>query len=185
MCIRDRYHPHVHCIVPAGFFHQGKWQYRQGSTPNFFCDAKELRQVYKRIFIRHFLEMVEYTDSTTNTFNWKGVAIEKEEALFSKLQRDFKKSCGKEWTVRIENPVLGVEQIITYLARYVRRVAITNARIAKVSKTKVTLSYKQYHLQKPGKPAPKGTMDFKGAEFIQRFAQHLSLIHISEPTRPY
>lgn len=163
------YHPHVHCIVPAGSYQDGNWGYRQGSNNRFFCDARELRATYKRIFIQYFLELVEYAEN----FTWEAVSIEKDVSLFQNLQQDLAQSCRKEWTVRIENPVLGTEQIIAYLARYVRRVAITNSRILEVSEAKVKISYKQYHLQKQGKPAPQGELSFDGAAFIHRFAQHI------------
>lgn len=167
------YHPHIHCIVPSGSFTNNRWVYSRGkSTTNFYCDAKELRQRYKDLFIQHFLKLVEYAEQTT-PFTWKGTSVEKEEVLFRKLQRDIKQAVRKEWTVRIENPVLGVEQIVEYLARYVRRVALTNSRILDISATKVTLSYKQYHLQKKGNPAPIGEVHFEGAAFIDRYAQHI------------
>jgi len=168
------YHPHVHCIVPAGAFENGVWENKQGNnTPNFFCNATQLRQLYKRLFIQHFLELIEYAQEPKPAFTWAGEKIEEKEELFAKLQSDFKKACSKKWTVRIENPVLGTEQIIAYLARYVRRVAITNSRIVAVTDSQVSINYKQYHLQKKGKPAPIGVMDFDGVKFIQRFAQHI------------
>ena len=167
------YHPHVHCIVPAGCFKKGKWTYSEGqsklsSSGRFFCDAVALRTEYKSLFISHFIDLIERND-----FYWKDQLIEQDEDLFQQLRKDLRTASRKKWTVRIENPVLGTEQIIEYLARYVRRVAITNSRIEHVDKTTVTINYKQYHLQKKGKAAPIGTIDFDGATFIQRFAQHI------------
>ena len=180
------FHPHVHCIVPSGSFQKDingeAWKYSKGQSKlleplepleplgsgRFFCDAKVLRERYKTLFIQHFIDLVEGND-----IYWKAEIIEQDEDLFSKLREDLRRASRKKWTVRIENPVLGTDQIIEYLARYVRRVAITNSRIEAVTETEVTINYKQYHLQKKGKPAPTDTINFDGATFIQRFAQHI------------
>ena len=44
-------------------------------------------------------------------------------------------------------------------------------------RNKVTINYKQYALQKPGKPPPIGKMEFEEALFLQRFAQHFMPSH--------
>ena len=163
------YHPHVHCIVPAGSWLDGKWQFSKGqSTGRFFCDAVALREQYKALFIREFVKLVE-----TNDFYWKSEKVESCPDLFELLQKDLRQAVRKKWTVRIENPVLGTEQIIEYLARYVRRVAITNSRIESITDTHVVINYKQYALQQPGKAPPVGKMEFDGAAFIHQFAQHI------------
>ena len=66
-----------------------------------------------------------------------------------------------------------IEQIIEYLGRYVRRVAITNSRIEAVDQSGVTINYKKYAQQKKGKPAPIGTKVMKGEAFLQQFCQHI------------
>ena len=163
------YHPHVHCIVPAGSFQNGQWLFSKGqSNGRFFCDATLLRETYKDLFVKALTELVE-----SNDFFWKGDNIQNDGDLFEQFRKDLRTAVQKKWTVRIENPVLGTEQIIEYLARYVRRVAITNARIEAITDTHVTINYKQYDLQKPGQAPPIGTMEFEGAKFIQRFAQHI------------
>jgi len=164
------YHPHVHCIVPSGYFEKGIWRKK---TSNFYCPSKELRERYKELFLKRFVELVESGGEGKDTFTWQSINVEEEESLFGKLQKDVKDASRKKWTVRIEKPVLGVAQIIEYLARYVKRVAITNARIESISASHVAINYKQYHLQKKGEAAPKGTIEFEGAKFIQRFAQHI------------
>jgi len=125
------------------------------------------------LFLESFVEQIEYAEENGHEINWKGEAIERDEELFGQLKKDLVSASRKKWTVRIENPVLGVEQIIEYLARYVKRVALTNSRIKEVNEKEVKLSYKKYAEQKKGQPAPEGTVKFEGAKFIQRFAQHI------------
>ena len=160
------YHPHLHVIVAAGSYKNGKWQPSSPNNPRCFCNATELREQYKKLFLKKLLEVIEFED-----LNWKGDSIESPE-IFPKIKQIYHQIQRKKWTVRIENPVLGVEQIIEYLARYVRRVAITNSRIEQVTTDEVIINYKQYALQKKGQPPPIGKREFEGEKFIQQFAQH-------------
>ena len=165
------FHPHLHCIVPAGSFKNGSWLHCNPLNPRFFCNAKLLRQTFKELFLKALLEVIEFDD-----LRWKDLSIQ-EEDIFPEIRKVYKKIARLKWTVRIENPVLGTQQIIEYLARYVRRVAITNSRIEALTEQKVTINYKQYALQKPGKPPPIGKMEFEGAAFLQRFSQHFMPPH--------
>ena len=160
------YHPHLHVIVAAGSYQNGEWKVSNPTNPNCFCNAKELRETYKSIFLKKLLQVIEL-----ESLQWGKDSIEDVE-IFQKIKQIYHEIQRKKWTVRIENPVLGVAQIIEYLARYVRRVAITNSRIEQVSKEEVVLNYKQYALQKKGQPPPIGKRGFEGEKFIQQFAQH-------------
>ena len=125
-----------------------------------------LRQLFKQMFLKKLLRVIELEE-----LRWGQESIDSP-GIFPKIRSMYKTIKRKKWTVRIENPVLGLEQIIEYLARYVRRVAITNSRIEEVTKEKVVINYKQYTLQKKGKPPPIGKREFEGARFIQQFTQH-------------
>lgn len=160
------FHPHLHVIVAAGSWQQEQWKASYPRNPNCFCPATQLRETYKALFLKRLLEVIELEE-----LNWGKDTIEAE-GLFCKVRRIYHTIQRKKWTVRIENPVLGVEQIITYLARYVRRVALTNSRIESVDDQQVIINYKQYALQQKGKPAPIGKRHFEGAKFLQQFAQH-------------
>lgn len=160
------FHPHIHVIIPAGSYKNGAWQPSNPTNPRCFCNAKKLRETYKNIFLKKILQVIEL-----ESLQWRKTSIE-DEAVFPKIRQIYYAIERKKWTVRIENPVLGVTQIIEYLARYVRRVAITNSRIEQVSNEKVVINYKQYALQKKGQPAPIGNRTFTGEAFLQQFSQH-------------
>ena len=84
------YHPHVHCIVAAGSFLNDEWQFsKKQSTGRFFCDAVELRQQYKALFIREFVKLVE-----TEDFFWKGEKVESCPDLFELLQKDVRQAAS-------------------------------------------------------------------------------------------
>ena len=160
------YHPHLHVIVAAGSWVNGSWQASNRHNPNCFCNARQLRATFKELFLKHLLLILE-----NETLHWGKVSIQAPR-VFPKIKQLYHQIERKKWTVRIENPVLGVEQIIAYLARYVRRVALTNSRIEEVTKDKVTINYKQYALQKKGQPPPIGKREFEGEKFLQQFTQH-------------
>ena len=159
------FHPHLHCIVPEGKLLNNKWEVSKGSSRGFYCDSKQLRTTFKQIFIVNLVKLLE-EDALYINEDKQGDRI----IYLRKLLRTINR---KKWNVRIETPILGVKQIIEYLGRYIKRVALTNSRIQEVTASKVVLNYKQYALQKPGKPAPIATIDFDGPAFIQRFTQHI------------
>lgn len=160
------YHPHLHVIVAAGSYKNEKWKPSNPTNPRCFCNASQLREKYKELFLRLLLQVIEQ-----EYLVWGHDSIECEE-IFPKIRQIYHSIQRKKWTVRIENPVLGVEQIIEYLARYVRRVAITNSRIEEVTSDRVVINYKQYTLQKKGKPPPIGKRSFEATKFLQQFSQH-------------
>ena len=139
------FHPHVHCIVSGGAYSPSVgWQY--SAKPNFFVDAAALAITFKNIFIGHIIRLWEdetlYLQKLTNSIS--------EAAQFKTFYRQLMQT---KWVVRIETPILGNQQIIEYLARYVHRVAITNSRIVATNESSITLEYNNYLLQKKGMPA--------------------------------
>ena len=160
------FHPHLHVIVAAGSWQDGIWQPSNPSNPRCFCNARKLSATYKELFLKSLLSILE-----NESLHWEKTNIQAP-TIFPKMQKMYHQIDRKKWTVRIENPVLGVQQIIEYLARYVRRVALTNARLEEVTKDKVVINYKQYALQKKGQPPPMGKREFEGEKFLQQFTQH-------------
>jgi len=158
-------HPHLHCIVPEGKLCNNEWVKVTASNQRFYCNAVELRQTFKRIFIENLFILLE-----NEVLEVKNNSVTTDSNYYLKLLKTINR---KKWNVRIESPILGVQQIIEYLGRYIRRVALSNGRIQQITSSHVTLQYKQYSKQKPGEPAPIQTTDFEGVQFLQRFVQHI------------
>jgi hypothetical protein len=59
---------------------------------------------------------------------------------------------------------------LAYLSRYTHRVAISNRRLIAADKTSVTLKYKDYRIEGPGRYK---TMTLETGEFIRRFLTHV------------
>ncbi|OPL13233.1 MAG: hypothetical protein AVO38_13795 [delta proteobacterium ML8_D] len=81
---------------------------------------------------------------------------------------DFPESLWKtDWVIYSKPAVQGADKVLTYLARYVHRIAITNNRILSFENGNVTFRYKdsQEHRWR--------TMTLSTAEFMRRFLQHV------------
>jgi hypothetical protein len=69
-----------------------------------------------------------------------------------------------------QSPFAGPEAVLAYLARYTRRVAISNNRLVALDERGVTFRYKDY--RRDGQ-ARYGTMTLSADEFIRRFLLHV------------
>ncbi len=138
------YHPHVHCIVPAGGVTlNNKWKNVKGKD-NFLFPVKALSKVYKTKFLE----------------NCKKVIVDIPDSLINNLYK-------KDWVVYAKPPFKNVEVLINYLARYTHKNAITHHRIKKVGQGKVSFSYTDYrHKNK------KKVLTISSWEFIRRLALH-------------
>jgi len=82
-------------------------------------------------------------------------------ATFRKRLRALSKRHAR-WVVHVEPPKgRPVEYITKYLARYVKRVAISHGRIAGISDTTVSFRTR------------RGVLELDGAEFVRRFLLHI------------
>jgi hypothetical protein len=73
----------------------------------------------------------------------------------------------KPWIVYAKPTVQGADRVLRYLARYVHRAAITDARIVRVNATTVTFRYQDAVAR------AWRTMTLPGEEFLRRFLQHV------------
>jgi len=76
----------------------------------------------------------------------------------------------KNWFVYAKPPFAGPEAVLAYLARYTRRVAISNSRLVGLDGRGVTFRYKDY--RRDGR-ARYRTMTLAPDEFIRRFLLHI------------
>jgi hypothetical protein len=71
------------------------------------------------------------------------------------------------WVVYCKPTVQGAQKVLTYLGRYVHRIAITDHRILSVEHGKVTFRYQN------ARDSQWRTMTLTAEEFIRRFLQHV------------
>ena len=75
---------------------------------------------------------------------------------------------GTEWVV-YSKPVISRTQIVVeYLARYTKRIGLTNARLLKMDEDHVWITYRDYRGD-----GRRRVMKLEGAELLRRFMLHL------------
>ena len=149
------YHPHIHCIVPAGGIDKlGRWK---NSKKKFFIPVKVLSRKFRGKFL-HYLKQEKlefYGDNkyleNPNEFN----------DLIAKMY-------NQEWISYCKPPFRDAKCVIRYLGRYTHRVAISDNRIIKEENGKVTFKYRDYKDNKRTK-----VMTLNAEEFTRRFMMHI------------
>lgn len=159
------FHPHLHCIVPAGglSFCGSKWI--KSRKDSVLVDVKELSEAYRKTFKRLLIA------------SW-----ESEELVFSKGAREYEDiekwrslfDCfNKDWVVYAKAPSKGAEQTLNYLSRYTHSVAISEGRVKALTNDRVHLEYKDYQDEDEQGIPKKKTIWLDQSEFISRFVRHI------------
>lgn len=111
------YHPHVHCLVPAGGLSDDRRQWL-AARKNFFVPVRALSKIFRGMFrerIEKALPEVAFPRAA-----WR-----------------------QKWVVNIQPAnAHGAHQILDYLGRYVHRIAITNRRMVSMEGGEVTFRYR-------------------------------------------
>ena len=110
------YHPHVHCLIPAGGLShdQRYWIY---ARKNYLVPVRALSDVFRATFIslaRRKLPQTVFPESI-----WK-----------------------TRWVVYCQSSTHTADETLTYLSRYIHQTSITNSRILAAEDGKVTFRYK-------------------------------------------
>ncbi len=134
------YHPHIHFIVPGGAYdkHTGCWH---AARQDFLLPERALARVFKAKFL----------------------SLLKKAGLLNRVPFEAR---VKEWNVDCKPAGSGVE-CTKYLAPYVFKVGISNARIVKVENQTV-----YYRVKKTGSRRLR-TCRLPVMEFMRRFLQHV------------
>ncbi|MEZ4850183.1 MAG: transposase [Bacteroidia bacterium] len=154
------YHPHLHCLVPAGGLSPDgeTWV---NSSQKFFLPVK----ILSRLFRGKFLEVVKQAFAQgklkcLGNLSW----IDTDQRLNAFLRPIYQ----QEWVVYAKEPFGGLDQVIGYLGRYTHRVAIANERIINVKNDQLSFRYKDYRDHNSEKVLTVDTQ-----EFIRRFLLHI------------
>ena len=154
------FHPHIHCVIPAGGLAPERTRWIHGSA-RFFLPLKVLKKVFRGKFIEGLKDVF-----AQKRLRFAGLiqhlATQSNFAVFvRKLHRH-------EWVVYVKPPFGGPEQVLCYLGRYTHRVAISNHRLLAFDGDNVTFHWRDYahgNVQR--------TMTVSAEEFIRRFLMHV------------
>jgi hypothetical protein len=154
------FHPHIHCVVPAGGLAPGRQRWIRGSE-RFFLPLKVLQKVFRGKFVEGL----------------KDAFAQKRLHLAGPIQHLARPNCfaafvrklhRHPWVVYVKPPFGGPEQVLRYLGRYTHRVAISNHRLLAFDGDNVTFRWRDYahgNVQR--------TMTVSAEEFIRRFLLHV------------
>ena len=149
------FHPHIHCIIPAGGLTQaGTWV---NSRKKFFIPVKVLSRKFRGKFM-HLMK------SQSLLF------FGKQSYLTDPIQfLNFLGTCyHKEWIVYCKPPFKSADCVVEYLGRYTHRIAISNNRILNIENGQVTFKWRDYRDNNRWK-----VMSVSAFEFIRRFLMHV------------
>jgi hypothetical protein len=149
------YHPHIHCIVPAGGIDKNnKWK---NSKKKFFIPVKVLSRKFRGKFLYYLKQ--EKLD-----FYGKNKYLGNPASYHDFIQKIY----SKDWIVYCKEPFNNADCVIQYLGRYTHRVAISNERILDVTDETVTFKCRDY---KDNNIMKEMTVTIE--EFIRRFLLHI------------
>ena len=156
------HHPHVHMIVPGGgiSLNGSRWVTCQ---PRFFLPVPVFSKLFRGLMLAKLL--AAHKAGQLQFFNQYAHLAERK--AFARYLAPLRR---RKWYVYSKRPFGGPEAVLTYLARYTHRVAISNRRLIAFDQNGVTFSYKDYRAD--GRVRYK-RMTLTTSEFIRRFLIHV------------
>src|SRR5258705_9016651 len=155
------FHPHLHCIVTGGALSPDGKRWLSTTQRKFLFPVRAVAALFRGKFLANLRQMLaaeelhlpdSELDIPANRARW-----------FSLLYR-------KRWVLYAKCPFGGPQQVLSYLANYTHRVALSNRRIVAVDARQqtVTFTYRDYRHGSQRKELPLSAL-----EFIRRFSLHI------------
>lgn len=155
------YHPHIHCIVPAGGVDaSGQWKSTK-SKGNFMFYGTALAKTFRGKMMEQLLLL----------YNQKKLTLKGKISHLTQYHNFWKlkkKLYETNWVVHTENPFKNPDSVIEYLARYTHKIAISNYRIKAIDDDGITFSY----LDRANNNKQE-VMRLPAVKFIHRFLLHV------------
>ena len=154
------FHPHVHCVVPAGGLAADHTSWIPGRH-NFFLPVKVLGRVFRGKFVEGLREL-----HAAGKLGFHGGLVHLQPPrTFAAMLRPLFRS---DWVVYSKRPFGGAEHVLRYLGCYTHRVAISNHRLISLADGRVTFRWRDSaHKNK------KRLMSLTVEEFLRRFFLHV------------
>jgi Putative transposase len=155
------YHPHIHCVVPAGGVSPDGQRWISPRKAKFFLPVKPLGRLFRGKFLAYLEEAF-----AANQLEFRGRLRHLEHpACFHDVVSSLR---AKEWVVYVKPPFGGPEQVLHYLARYTHRVAISNGRLLALENGRVHFRWRD---SQHGNQIQETSL--AAVEFIRRFLLHV------------
>ena len=156
------HHPHVHMIVPGGGI--------SGDGTRWIISSEDYLlpvPVLSRLFRSKMLAMLKAAHEAGRLkFFGPHAGLAGRGAFKAFIEPLY----HTKWHVHAKRPFAGPDQVLSYLARYTHRVALSNSRLIDANEKGVRFKYKDYRIEGPGRYK---TMTLEPGEFIRRFMLHV------------
>lgn len=134
------YHPHLHLLVPGGALDKdGVWR---PARRKFLVPVKALSPIFRAIFMKRARKALPAETFPPSVWD-------------------------KDWVVFSRPTFKKTKKVLSYLSRYIHRVAIANNSIIALEKEHVTFRYQNADTRE------WKTMRLTATEFLRRFLQHV------------
>ena len=155
------FHPHLHCIVTGGALSPDGKRWRSPKQRKFLFPVQALGVLFRGKFLAGLRQMLAAGELHLPDPGLKTPAT---------LADWFSLLYNKPWVVYAKRPFGGAQQVLSYLANYTHRVALSNRRIIAVDAhhQSVTFAYRDY---RHGSQLKELTLS--ALEFIRRFSLHI------------
>ena len=149
------FHPHVHCIVPAGGVNKkGQWKVAK-SKGEFLFPVRAISSLFRGKLLAAIHQLF-----LGNNLN-----------LNAKLKNEYWKTKNKlysiDWNTYAKKAFGGPQQVLEYLARYTHKICISNYRIENITEQEVTFRYLDRKINKTKSKA------MEGEKFLKLFSEHI------------
>jgi hypothetical protein len=153
------FHPHLHCLIPAGGLSPDHTRWIHPRYP-FFLPVSVLSRVRGK-FVAALKRRFQQRQLI---FPGSLRPLQNEKAFRAFLRPLFRQN----WVVYAKPPFGGPHHVLGYLARYTHRIAITNHRLVAFTNHQVTFRWRDYaHGNR------KRMMTLEAPEFLRRFLLHV------------
>lgn len=156
------FHPHAHCVVTGGGLTKDRtrWVTCRGGK-RFFLPIRAVSRKFRGKFLA---ELKKLHTAGKLTFPPKLAYL----ADPKRFRVWLKPLYRKHWHAYAKRPFSGPERVLKYLARYSHGVAISNKRLLKLDRGRVTFESKNAAVS-----GGTETLTLDADEFVRRFVQHV------------
>ena len=155
------FHPHLHCIVTGGALSPDGKQWRSPKQRKFLFPVQAVAALFRGKFLAGLRQMLAEGELHLPD---SGLKIPATRARWLSLLY------SKRWVFYAKRPFGGPQQVLSYLANYTHRVALSNRRIVAVDAQHETVSF-TYRDYRHGSQLKELTLSV--LEFIRRFSLHI------------
>jgi hypothetical protein len=143
-------HVHMHCLVPGGALQaNGQWH---AAKSNYLFPVRALSRLYRG-------KMVSLLRASRDTFD---------QYDDQQIDQMLNELMAQEWVVYSKPVMSQTQTVVEYLARYTKRIGLSNARLLKMDSRYVWLKYRDYR-----NDGRHRVMQLEGGELLRRFLLHM------------